>query len=54
MSFISEKYQGIPTGFRKILHFHWPIALLLTSVSFIGFLMLFSVSGGNFNKWAEP
>jgi rod shape determining protein RodA len=54
MSFISEKYHGIPTGFRKILHFHWPIALLLASVSFIGFLMLFSVSGGNFNKWAEP
>jgi rod shape determining protein RodA len=54
MSFISEKYQGIPTGFRKILYFHWPIALLLISVSFIGFLMLFSVSGGNFNKWAEP
>ena len=54
MSFISEKYQGIPTGSRKILHFHWPIALLLASVSFIGFLMLFSVSGGNFNKWAEP
>jgi len=54
MSFISEKYQGIPIGFRKILYFHWPIALLLAAVSCIGFLMLFSVSGGNFNKWAEP
>ena len=54
MSFISEKYQGIPTGFRKILYFHWPIALLLAAVSCIGFLMLFSVAGGNFNKWAEP
>ena len=54
MSFISEKNQGIPIGFRKILYFHWPIALLLAAVSCIGFLMLFSVSGGNFNKWAEP
>ena len=54
MSFISEKYQGIPIGFRKILYFHWPIALLLAAVSCIGFLMLFSVSGGNFNKWSEP
>ena len=54
MSFISEKYQGIPTGFRKILYFHWPIALLLAAVSCIGFLMLFSVAGGSFNKWAEP
>jgi rod shape determining protein RodA len=54
MSFISEKYQGIPIGFRKILYFHWPIALLLAAVSCIGFLMLFSVAGGNFNKWAEP
>ena len=54
MSFITEEYKGIPTGFRKILYFHWPLALLLIAVSFIGFLMLFSVSGGNFSKWSEP
>jgi len=54
MSFITEEYNGIPTGFRKILYFHWPLALLLIAVSCIGFLMLFSVSGGNFSKWSEP
>ena len=54
MSFITEEYKGIPTGFRKILYFHWPLALLLIAVSCIGFLMLFSVSGGNFSKWSEP
>ena len=43
MSFITEEYKGIPTGFRKILYFHWPLALLLIAVSCIGFLMLFSV-----------
>ncbi|MDC3300572.1 rod shape-determining protein RodA [bacterium] len=54
MSFITEEYKGIPAGFRKILYFHWPLALLLIAVSCIGFLMLFSVSGGNFSKWSEP
>ena len=54
MSFITEEYKGIPTGFRKILYFHWPLALLIIAVSCIGFLMLFSVSGGNFSKWSEP
>ena len=54
MSFITEEYKGIPTGFHKILYFHWPLALLLIAVSCIGFLMLFSVSGGNFSKWSEP
>lgn len=54
MSFISEEYKDTPTGLRKILYFHWPLALLLIAVSCIGFLMLFSVSGGNFSKWTEP
>jgi len=27
MSFITEEYKGIPTGFRKILYFHWPLAI---------------------------
>lgn len=54
MSILINAYQNIPTGFRKILYFHWPLALLLAAVSCIGFLMLFSVSGGNFDQWAKP
>ena len=54
MSILINAYQNVPTGFRKVLYFHWPLALLLTAVSCIGFLMLFSVSGGNFDQWAKP
>lgn len=54
MSVLLNSRQTVPTGIRKVLYFHWPLALLLTAVSSAGFLMLFSVSGGNFNQWAEP
>jgi len=54
MSMMMNSRQTVPTGFRKILYFHWPLALLLIAVCSAGFLMLFSVSGGNFSQWAEP
>tara|TARA_R110002096_G_scaffold119038_8_gene257810 strand:+ start:16080 stop:17219 length:1140 start_codon:yes stop_codon:yes gene_type:complete len=54
MSVLMRSRKNVPTGFRKILYFHWPLALLLTAVSSAGFLMLFSVSGGIFSQWAEP
>jgi rod shape determining protein RodA len=54
MSILLDTRHNVPTGFRKILYFHWPLALLLAAVSCAGFLMLFSVSGGNFSQWAEP
>ncbi|MCX7560327.1 rod shape-determining protein RodA [Sulfitobacter sp. F26204] len=54
MSYLEYTVKSVPTGFRKILHLNWPLALLLVSVCGIGFLMLYSVAGGSFSPWAEP
>ncbi|WP_299677256.1 rod shape-determining protein RodA [uncultured Roseobacter sp.] len=54
MSYLEYQVKSAPTGVRKILHLNWPIAILLASVSGVGFLMLYSVAGGSFSPWAEP
>ncbi len=54
MSYLEYAVKSTPTGWRKILHLNWPVALLLASVSGAGFLMLYSVAGGSFTPWAEP
>ncbi|MEM7242005.1 MAG: rod shape-determining protein RodA [Pseudomonadota bacterium] len=54
MSLLSPQYDAIPTGGRKIFYFHWPLMLLVTAAAGIGIMMLFSVSGGDFARWAEP
>jgi len=54
MSYLEYKVQTIPSGARKILHANWAIALLLTAVACVGFLMLTSVAGGETGRWAEP
>ena len=53
MSMMNNR-QSSPTGLRKVLYFHWPLAILLVAVCCAGFLMLFSVAGGKFSTWAEP
>jgi len=54
MNKIANPTKTVPTGFGKILYFHWPLAVLIVTVSCIGFLMLFSVANGNMALWAEP
>lgn len=54
MSFLENSLKSTPTGLRKILYFHWPLALLITAVASAGFLMLYSVAGGSMKQWAEP
>lgn len=54
MSYLEHSIKSVPTGFRKILHLNWPLALLLASVGGVGFLMLYSVAGGSMTPWAEP
>ena len=54
MSYLEYNVQTVPTGARKLLHANWAIAILLTSVACIGFLMLYSVAGGDLGRWAEP
>ncbi len=54
MSYLEAGIRRVPTGFSKVLYFHWPLALLLAAVSSAGFLMLFSVAGGDIDQWAMP
>lgn len=54
MSYLEYTVKYVPSGPRKILYLNWPLALVIAAVAGIGFLMLFSVAGGNFSTWAEP
>ncbi len=52
MSYLVHNYKSMPTGLRKVLYLNWPLILLVTAVACFGFLMLYSVAGGNINPWA--
>lgn len=54
MSHLDYSVERVPTGWRKILYLNWPLVFLVTAVSCIGFLMLYSVSGGDIDRWAMP
>lgn len=54
MSYLEYTVKSVPTGFRKILYLNWPLVLLLTAVAGTGFLMLYSVAGGDYGPWAGP
>jgi rod shape determining protein RodA len=54
MTYLDYNLKTIPTGWRKILYVNWPLVFLLAAVASIGFLMLYSVSGGRPEVWAEP
>lgn len=52
MSYLEYTVKYVPTGARKILYLNWPLILLLTAAAGIGFLMLYSVAGGNLRPYA--
>lgn len=54
MSFLEHRVKFAPTGIRKILYMNWPLVLLVTAVASVGFLMLYSIAGGNIETWARP
>jgi rod shape determining protein RodA len=54
VSYLEYTVKTVPTGVRKLLYIHWPLVLLLGAVVSVGLLMLTSVAGGNFGRWAEP
>jgi len=54
LSFLEYRIKMVPTGVQKVLHLNWPLILLLTAVAAIGWLMLYSVAGGNLATWAAP
>lgn len=53
MSYYDSGYDKTPTGLSKIFFFHWPLFLLLVAASATGFMMLYSVAGGDFEPWAS-
>ena len=54
MSFLEYNVKSTPSGWRKVLYLNWALILLLVAVASVGFLMLYSVAGGQLSQWAEP
>jgi len=52
MSYLEYRVTTVPTGIRKILYLNWSLVLILSAISSIGFVMLYSVAGGSFTPWA--
>ena len=49
MSYLEYRVKATPTGFRKIFFLNWGLVLLLVAAASIGFLMLYSVAGGQWD-----
>ena len=54
MSYLEYTVKTTPAGWRKVLYLNWPLVILLSAVACVGFLMLYSVAGGDLGRWAEP
>ncbi|HBQ35497.1 MAG TPA: rod shape-determining protein RodA [Rhodobacteraceae bacterium] len=54
MSYLEHNVKTVPVGPQKILSLNWAVIILLSAVSGIGFLMLYSVAGGSMTPWVEP
>ena len=54
MSYLEYSVRTVPTGPAKLLYVNWGLILLIFAVASMGFLMLYSVAGGDISRWAEP
>ncbi len=54
MSFLEYRLKSVPTGVSKIFYLNWALFLVVTAVAAIGWLMLYSIAGGDIETWAEP
>ena len=54
MSFLEYRLKTAPTGLSKVLYLNWPLIVLVSAVSAVGFLVLYSIAGGQIETWAEP
>lgn len=54
MSFLEYRVKFAPTGFAKVFYVNWGLYLLITACAAIGWLMLYSISGGDMSLWAGP
>jgi rod shape determining protein RodA len=54
MSFLEYRVKFAPTGFQKVFYVNWGLYLLITAAAAIGWLMLYSIAGGDIDTWAKP
>ena len=54
MSFLEYRLKFAPAGFAKVFYVNWSMYLLICACATIGWLMLYSISGGDMQRWAEP
>ena len=54
MNYLEHNLSATPVGLHKILALNWPIIFLLATISGGGFVMLYSISGGDLERWAQP
>lgn len=54
MSYLEHNIKRTPYGIVKFLHLNWAVLILISAISFVGILMLYSVAGGSTAPWAEP
>lgn len=54
MSYLEYNTSRMPKGAAKVLHLNWALVVLLIAAACYGFVMLYSVAGGNTRPWMEP
>jgi rod shape determining protein RodA len=53
MSFLEYRVKTTPSGFSKVFYVNWALVLVVIAVASVGFLMLYSVAGGDLDPWAR-
>ena len=54
MSFLEYRLKLAPSGIAKVFYIHWALILVLIAIAAIGWLMLYSIAGGDMDVWALP
>ena len=54
MSFLEYRLKLAPSGLAKVFYINWALILVLTAIAAIGWLMLYSIAGGEMDTWALP
>ena len=54
MSFLEYRVKYAPAGLAKVFYVNWGLFLLITATAAIGWLMLYSIAGGDMQVWAGP
>lgn len=54
MSFLEYRLKLAPTGIAKVFALNWALIVAITAIAAIGWLMLYSIAGGDIDQWAMP